>query len=212
MKKINRRAAGAILAAVLLAWPANHLRADQVIMQNGDVFNGTMLTLSSNTLVMRNDNLGIVALPRAKVTAIHFGAAGATPTASAAPALSATNMPAHSLVILRTNAAPDLTAAFRGIRSQTNLIQQVQSQILAGASPEATAKFNELLDGLSTGKIDMNGLRSQAKDAAIQLAELKKELGPEDSGELDGYLQILNGFLQESDPGNTATNPGSTPP
>ena len=96
---------------------------------------------------------------------------------------------------------------FRGIRDQSNLVQQVEAQVLgSSASPEAANKFNELLDGLSTGKIDMSELRAQAQSAASQLQEYKKEMGPDAGEEIDGYLAILNNFLQETGQSNTTTN------
>jgi hypothetical protein len=117
---------------------------------------------------------------------------------------SSTNI--HGLVMSPTNSASDLTAVFRGIRDQTNLIQQVKSQILGPVNPEAENKFDEMLDGLSTGKIDLNDLRQQAQSAADQLRSVKKELGPDDSGEVDSYLAILDQFLQEAVPVNATTN------
>jgi hypothetical protein len=77
---------------------------------------------------------------------------------------------------------------------------------MGDASPAATAKFNELLDGLSTGKIDMNGLRAEAKKAVDQMQAFKKEMGSDAGDELDGYLSILEAFLRETAPANSTTN------
>lgn len=186
-----------VLATALAMTLFHPLRADQITMQNGDVLNGSVLGVSTNAILLKNENLGLVSLSRAKVTAIRFGPVNGSP-AAAAP---------------NSSQPADLTSALRGIRDQTNLIQQVQSQILgASASPEANAKFDELLDGLSTGKLDINDLRQQAGAAADQIKELKKELGPDDSGELDSYLAILNSFLEESSPSaSTSTNQTAAP-
>lgn len=196
--------------AGLMISPFNALVADQVTMLNGDVYNGTVLAMSTNNLVLNNENLGVVNVPRAKVTAIHFGSAVTGSTLSAMPRVSS---PAGTPAATPANADnADLATALRGLRDQTNLLQQVQSQVLgSAASPEADAKFNELVDGLSAGKIDMNGLRAQASEAAAQIKELKKELGPNDNGEMDSYLVILNSFLQETAPGNKATNLNPSP-
>jgi hypothetical protein len=172
------------------------LQADQVVMQNGDTLNGTVLSVSTNVLVLQNENLGKVTLPRSKVANIVFGSGMAKTAGLPVP------VPAAS----RTGSAPDLTSALRGLRDQTNLIQQVQSQVLGSAGPGAIGKFNDLLDGLSTGKIDMNDLRAQAQATAEQLQSLKKDLGPGDSAEADSYLAILNDFLQETAPTNIAAN------
>jgi len=196
------------LFTALLGWPVNALRADQVVMQNGDILNGKVLLVTSNSMILQNENLGNVALPRSRVTAIHFGAE----TAAASLVAPLVNSPVHPRATARTNSATDLSAAFRGLRGQSNLVQQVQSQMLSSAGPEAVNKFNELLDGLSTGKIDMNDLRQQAQSAADQLRELKKELGPDTGIDADGYLAILDSFLRETAPANTATNANSVAP
>jgi hypothetical protein len=190
-------------------WSVESLRADQVVMQNGDTLNGQVLSLTTNALVLQNDNLGNVTLPRSKVTNLIFGTGTAT---GSSPVASTTNSQIRQPVASPTNSISDLSATFRGIRDQTNLIQQVQSQILGSASPEATDKFNELLDGLSTGQIDLNDLRQKAQSAAEQLRSLKKDLGPDASGEADSYLAILDNFLQETAPMNVTTNSNSAVP
>ena len=179
--------------------PGLPLRADQVVMQNGDTLNGTVLSVSTNALILQNENLGKVSLPRAKVANIVFGSGMAKVVSLPVP------VPAAP----RTSSAPDLTSALHRIREQTNLIQQVQSQVLGSAGPGAIGKFNDLLDGLSTGKVDMNDLRAQALAAAEQLQSLKKDLGPGDSAEADSYLAILNDFLQETAPTSITANSGN---
>jgi hypothetical protein len=185
-------------------WIVVASRADEVVMLNGDILNGEVLAMSTNSLTLQDDNLGTVTLPRGKITTVVFGKVKpAAPWVATSP---------KNVVVMRpynapqTNSISDLEAELRGIRDQTNLIQQVQAQILgSSASPEAVNKFNELLDGLSTGTIDMNELRAEAQSAAEQLESFTNEMGPDASGEAESYLSILNSFLQE-----TATGIGST--
>ncbi len=192
-----------IIFAIFATGTVNTLLADQVIMQNGDKYNGKVLSLTTNALVLQNENLGSVTLPRSKITAIILGTGTVTtPSLPATP----TNLTIHQSVTSSTNSVSDLSAALRGLRSQTNLISQVHSQMLGSAGPEATDKFNELLDGLSTGKIGLSDLRAEAQSAADQLRSLKQDLGPDDSGELESYLAILDVFLKETAPVNTVTN------
>lgn len=181
----------------LALWIVVASQADEVVMRNGDMLNGEVLAMNTNSLVLQDDNLGTVTLPRAKITSVIFGK-----VKPAAPWVAA---PANNIVVTRpyntagTNSVSDLAAELRGIRDQTNLIQEVQAQILgSSASPEAVNKFNELLDGLSTGKIDMNELRAEAQSAADQLKSFTNEMGPDASEEAEGYLAILNNFLQET--------------
>ena len=163
-------------------------------MQNGDVLHGTVLTANANAVTLQDDNLGDVVLSRSKVASITFG------TASPPGVGSLTN--AQNSNVLQTNV--DVSAALRGLQADTNLVQEVQSQILGSGNPAAVQKFNDLLNGLSTGQMDMNSLRQQAQSEADELRSLKKDLGSEDSGEIDSYLAILDDFLQQ-----TATNSGA---
>jgi len=202
MKTLRRLVFFAVCA---LSLPA---RADQVVMQNGDSLNGTILSVTTNVLVLKNENLGNATLPRTQIAAIVFGT-GATKTAGSSPA-PPVGVPMPGPAAAPTNSAAEPAAIFRGLSDQTNLIQQVESGYLASAGPEAAGKFHELLDGLSTGKIDMNGLRAQAQSAANQLRSLKKDLGSDAGVELDAYLAILDNFLQETAPTNGAASSSNT--
>jgi len=73
----------------------------------------------------------------------------------------------------------------------------VSQQLLAG-SPEATAKYDEMVDGLMSGKINLTDLRNQARTSINQINQLKKELGPDADDALDGYLSILENFVSEA--------------
>lgn len=215
----------AVFVAVLSA------TADQVTLQNGDVLNGKVQTVTANTLTLQDESLGTLTLARAKVSNIRFGTAEAARSPAPGFAInSALNppaeagtpeAPANSLSDLRpvqtspgpakagtpntANCVADsaLRAIAHEIREHSNLVNEVEAQVMgSSASPEAANKFNELLDELSSGQLDMNGLRAQAQSAADQLQEFKKEMGPNAGGEVDGYLSILNHFLSETSPTN----------
>jgi len=64
-------------------------------------------------------------------------------------------------------------------------------------SPAASREFNKRLDGLITGQMDLGDIRKDALKVTEQLKELKADLGPEGAA-LDGYLQILEGFLDQT--------------
>jgi hypothetical protein len=187
-----------IISAVLLLIARPAARADQVEMQNGDHYSGHVLSLDANMLVLQNDVVGKLNIPRGKVARITFGQT--PPARPAAPLSLLPQTPAVPLAA--TTNVTDLSAALRQLATEKDLIQQVQSQILNGAGPEANQKFNQLLNGLASGKINVNDLRAQAKSSADQLRSLRREMG--DEGEmLDGYLSILDAFVKESAP-NTA--------
>jgi hypothetical protein len=190
---VNRVFVYCAVVVMALAWI--ELRADQVEMQNGDHYFGKLLSLDTNTVVLQSDMLGPVRLPRGKVALIRLGSNA--PTNLARVAL-ATNVPSSASSVALTNGTIDLSAAFRQLGANTNFIQQVQSQFLGAAGPEANNKFNELVGGLMSGRLTVNDIRAEAKSAADQLKELKRELGEDGGWALDGYLAILENFLQQT--------------
>ncbi len=147
--------------------------------------------------------MGKITLPRAKVTSLNVGAS-AVAMASPNPTVATTNhAPAHLKSIVMTNGNADIAGALRHLGANTNFIEQIRGQFLADAGPEANQQFNQTLNGLMSGQIDMAGLRAQAKSAADQLRKVQQDMGPEASDTLSSYLTILDNFLRES---GTATN------
>lgn len=192
------------------------LRADQVEMANGDRYVGRVLSLSGETLLLQSDVLGNLRLPRSRISTILLdprpAAAGtnaalrpAAPRAKVALAAGATNTSAR-VAGTSTNASTDFAAAMRQLGGSSNMLRQVQDQLLTGAGPEAQAKFNDLMGGLLTGKIDLTQLRAQAKSTLDQARSMRGDLGEEGAGMLDSYLAILDGFLKETEPEAASTN------
>ena len=92
----------------------------------------------------------------------------------------------------------DLSAALRAPGLDTTAIQQIREQMLGG-SREAASKYDQMVSGLLSGSISMDDLRREAKSSEDQLRQLKRELGPDAGDSLDGYLEVLDNFLKESD-------------
>jgi hypothetical protein len=112
--------------------------------------------------------------------------------------------------IASTNDTP--VSALRNLGANTNLVEQIRGQFLTGAGGAANGKFDELMSGLMSGKIDMDGLRAQAKSSADQLRTLKRESGGAADASLDFYLDILDNFLKETaQPPNITTNAAAKP-
>jgi hypothetical protein len=190
-------------AVALLAIGPSRARADQVEMQNGDRYVGNVLSLSADTLVLQNEVLGTVNLPRSRVSYVRLGAvssAGATPLPSSKTAKA--RVPSAAGPAASTNS----TGGFSQLGAHTNLIRQVQKQFLADAGPEANQKFDELLSGLMSGKLTVNDLRAQAQSAADQLREMKRQGGEGAGFATDTYLTILDHFLKETAPSISSTN------
>jgi hypothetical protein len=188
----------ALAALFLVSAPV--AQADQIIMQNGDHVSGSVLSITPDTVVLQSDVLGQVKLPRNKVSAINLGS-----SITMAPSAPVTNNSAPALVRQSASAATNM---FQQLGADTNLVQQIRQQFLADAGPQANGKFDELLTGLMSGKMDMNDLRAQAKSAADQLRAMKKDMGGESSETLDAYLSVLDNFLaQSAPPATTAPAP-----
>ena len=202
----------AVWAASLLTLSAATSRADQLQMKNGDRYAGKIISVTSNTIVLESDVLGKVTLPRDKVLNLMFGPI--TPT-NASPAASTTNGTfsgaAPAPQVPDTNA--DLSGALHHLGANTNFIQQVRQQMLAGADPAASQKYDELVGGLLTGKLSVDDIRNEAKSSIDQINELKKELGPQADESLDSYLSILQSFVNETAPATpAAARPGTNSP
>lgn len=198
------------LSALLGLLTVIGLRADQVEMQNGDRYVGSVLSMNSSTLMLRSETLGTLKLPRTRIANITLGASvsAATNAARSPVAAAASNQPVS--LPAQTNVMTDLSAAIRQLGSHSNLLQQVQSEYLATAGPEANQKFTEMMTGLMTGRITANDLRGEAQSTVDQIRELKKDLGDDVGGSLDVYLSILESFLKETAPAPT-TAPASAP-
>jgi len=196
----NLPAAWLLLCALLTVVS---LRADQLQMLNGDHYAGKILSLSSNSVVFESDVLGKVTLPREKVATMTFGANATTNSSVVSRVVTATNRFVHST----TNIAAVL-------RNGTNAaaIEQIRQQMLTGTTPEANQKYDEMLSGLMTGKLSVNDIRDQAKTSITQINKLKQELGPQADPMLDSYLEILQNFVNESEPVTPAKPALPAPP
>lgn len=175
-----------LLIGVCVPWA--HAAADQVEMNNGDRYIGKVLSLDSTTLVLQSEHLGKLNLPRTNVAVVRFEN--------------------KSLITSGINAAQtnklsaDNSGVLGSLGANSNLIQRVQKQFLAGSGPGAQQKFEELVSGLLTGKLSVEDIRSQAKATAEQVRIMRKDMDESSGWALDGYLAILDQFLGQA---STAT-------
>lgn len=201
---VNQKPGRARLSALFVLWLVAGLQAsaDQIVMQSGDQLVGRLVALTNDTLVVQSELLGTIRLPRSKVVSV---------TLSTNPATNLVRLPAQTNLPLLaaapgTNAGSDISAGLRQLGGNTNFVQQVRDQFLSTAGPDANKKFNELLGGLMSGKLDVNDIRTEAASTANQIRALKRELGDDTGGALDGYLSILESFLGET---ATAASPNA---
>lgn len=195
-----------LLAAVhFFVAAAVRLGADQVQMQNGDRYFGKVLSMTPATVVLQSEVLGLLSLPRTNLASISFGT-------NALSLGSPTNLQFNLSPLPNRNPNRDFSAAVQELRANTNKVQQVREQMLVGTGPDANKKFDEMVAGVRSGKLQLDHIRVEADSAAKQIAELKRSLGPDAGGLLDAYLEILNGFLEETAlPVESDTNAPPTP-
>jgi hypothetical protein len=189
------------------------LRADQLEMQNGDRYVGKVVSVSADTVVLESEVLGKISVPRTKVSNLAFGTNAAAPKApsKAAQASARTNLPtAASLSALaRTN--QNFAAAIRNQGANTNAIRQIREQML-GDSPEAAGKYDEMVNGLMSGKLSIDDIRREAKSSADQLRAFQRDLGGNLGDLLDAYLAVLDEFLKQTASEPTTTTPTAPQP
>jgi len=197
---------------IFMSAAAPWLRADRVEMQNGDRYFGRVMSMSADTVVLESEVLGKINVPRKQVASLVFGTNAAAPMAATQVAqISApTNPPTAASLAALAGTNADFSAVLRNPDLNTNFIRQVREQMLAG-SPEAAGKYDEMVNDLMSGKMNMDDLRREAKSSADQLRELKRDLGSDAGDSIDAYLDVLDNFIAETDiePTNAASAPQS---
>lgn len=193
---------------------ASALKADELDMQNGDRYFGKVESVTAKDVIMNSEILGKITLPRSKVSCLTFGtnavALKSIIKADTAQAGHATNNYIPNTFVKIGDSNQDLEVAFRSLGAGTNFIHQIRDQMLAG-SPEASSKYDQMVNDLLSGRLDMNGLRRQAQTSAEQIRELKRELGSDAGDSLDGYLQVLDQFLNETASESSGNTDASQP-
>ena len=169
--------------------------AETIHLINGDQIKARVISLDENHLSIQSEILGLLSIPRTKVARIDFIIQ--THASNAAS-------PQDRLLAPNSHRAPgklNMPGALNGAGS-TNLIQQVQQQMLTTAGPEANEMYQDLVQGVVSGQINVPQLKTMAEDTVQQIEELQAELGDDVGFALDGYLSILKGFIQKAEKNN----------
>ena len=180
-------------------------KADVVELINGDRYQGTVVSMTEGFLEFQSEIQGRVKLPRDKVATITLH----SPTARKPLAKTGTPPPVAAPLILSGASAADANSApstpadavvqqMRREGIDPKMISQVQEQIFGKGSPEASQKFNQTMAGLVSGQLNIGDIRVQAQNSINQIKDAKKELGGDAGDMLDGYLAILEKFVQQS--------------
>ncbi|WP_166821431.1 hypothetical protein [Thalassoroseus pseudoceratinae] len=199
---------------VLFLVAAGIVTAEEVQLINGDRITGSVVSLSEKSLTLKSDLLGKIIIPRDKVGAIYLG--DVKPPAQTNPApqpesptsMSTVKTPEDIIDQLTGRAVPGQKGASpddviqqlqRGGTIAPKDLQDIQQAFPLLAAPEAQSYFNDMVGGLMTGRKNLGDLRKDAITSRDALEDLKKDLGP-DGAALNGYLSILNRFINETEP------------
>jgi len=87
-------------------------------------------------------------------------------------------------------------------------LEAIHSAVPGLAAPEVQDHFNDRVDGLISGDLDIGDIRKDAEKAVADLEELQADLGP-DGAALNGYLSILKGFIKKTTPAPAPMPKGS---
>lgn len=176
-----------LLAASPLSW------ADVIECDNGDRYNGKVLSMDAKEVKLQNEIAGTLTIPRSRIVGIQLRPALAAPAAPAAAA----QRPVANVQAPAVNATK--------LQFDPAAIERVQNEYLATATPEANQMFQEMLRGVQSGQKNMGDLRAQAASTLQELRAAQKEFG-EDAlgGILETYGEVLESFLRQTTPGTRA--------
>lgn len=207
---------------------------DTIQLVNGDQLTGRVLNVDADTIVLQSDVLGKVTLPRKQVAAIQMGQSRVTPVrrstdekgqpqqlrvseATLIKELQARGLPINKLSELH-GLIPDVSLpqsqqkpeeVIRQLRTRgisPAELNEVQASVPLMAVPGVRSYFDQTLKGLITGRLDLYDIRREAVKARDGLKDIQKDLGPNGTA-LNGYLMILESFLEQTDGATTTVTP-----
>ena len=107
-------------------------------------------------------------------------------------------IPEISLPEDRQQSPEDVIRKLRRHGVDRKTMDNVQGMVPLMAVPGVRSYFDSALGGLISGRLDLHDIRQDALKARDGLRDLQKDLGP--SGDaLNGYLLILEGFLEQTE-------------
>jgi len=205
--------------AVALGSLALPLKADVVELTNGDRYQGKVVSMTEGFLEFQSEIQGRVSLPREKVATITLHGSAAPKPGSKTVAVPPVATP---LMLSGTNRVPVPAGGAEAVVEQMRrqgidpkTIKQVQEQIFGQSSPEAAQQFNQTMAGLLSGQLSVRDIRVQAENSIKQIKDAKKDLGGDAGDMLDGYLAILEKFVQQTgtaEAGSSLIQPAPTAP
>ncbi len=215
----------AVALALIVFASESSLRADSIELINGDLLHGKVVSLDDRELRLVSDIHGAVIIDREKVAAIGLGDRRlAPPVAGAAVAPGEVQAIVRRGAEVNVNGRPTVTATvpvapiaaqdvLRQLRAQglsAENVAELQKALPMLKEPGAKRYFDDTVNDLVEGKIDVETVRKDAIRARNEYRKTAKSLGPDGEKTLNqalgGYLQILDRFIEDTDPKSAGNN------
>ncbi len=180
---------------IVSAIVVSSVSAETVELINGDVVHGKVLSLDAKMLKLQSESFGELTIKRDRIASIHL-----VRRKPASPSGRAKTKDASASILDRAPSPDDVLKQLRadgGISAQD--MKAVQQKMPLLAVPEVQNYVSERLGGLLTGRLNVMDIRKEAIDAVDQIKDIQKDLGPQ-AGALNGYLSILENFIDETAP------------
>lgn len=175
-----------ILAGLVFLVP--FIKSDVIECDNGDRYHGRVVSMDEKQVTLTNEIAGTLKIPRQRIVSLSFRDKAA-PAVAAVPRFTGTNSAAGRPGAVQFDAAA---------------VAKVQNELLSGASPEANQMFNEMVQGLASGNMNVADIQRQARSALQELRNMQGDAGNDETAELlNSYGAILESFLKAPPPQNT---------
>lgn len=156
-------------------------RADVIECDNGDRYNGKVLSMDEQQVKLQNEIAGTLTIPRNRIISISFRPLQKSPVKAPAGTTNGFAVPR------------------RGLPIDDGSIEKVQDELLSTANPEANQMFQDMVRGLQSGQLNLGDIRAKAQETLAELRKLQGELGEDETaGLLDSYATILESFVRQA--------------
>ncbi len=209
---MNNRISLSVLACVALAVCMCSASAETIELKNGDKFSGKVISVDATNVILENEILGRVKIPRAKIVAIFLGEQASRPETKDFPKPDKNPDEVIKRVLESAGKFSPDSIKGKGSKTPADVVRELQTkgidpQELSGiyqklpllAVPGVKKYFNDKVTGLASGRLNLQDIRKDAVKARDGLKDLQKDLGP-DGKALEGYLSILNAFIDQTTP------------
>lgn len=192
-----------IILFLLLGYGAcSNATAEVVETANGERLIGKVVSLDTKKLQLESESFGLITIDRSNVATIWLiGSPKTYRNATVSDDAKASPSEKLSTAFRNVQTSGEVLNLLRksgGVDADT--MSQLKKQFPMLETPEVKLYFTDKVGGLMTGRLSVQDIRKDAVKAVDQINEIKKDLGPQAAGALDGYLSILENFIERSAP------------